>query len=63
MDDQLRCEACLERPALGLLSLHTPEGDHVASWWTCGACADHDAPIHDARGLVVAVLISQQECW
>ena len=62
MDDQLWCEACLDRPALGLLSLHTAEGHHVASWWTCGACADRDAPIHDARGLVVAVVIAA-DCW
>ena len=53
----LSCEACLTRPALGLLILTTPDGHDVADWWTCGPCADHDAPIHAARGLAVAVVI------
>jgi hypothetical protein len=57
-EEVLRCEACLDKPALGLLSLHSEDGHHVTSWWTCGACADHDAPIHTARGLVVAVVIT-----
>jgi hypothetical protein len=61
-DDELRCDACLSRPALGLLTLHTDDGHHVASWWSCGPCADHDAPIHTARGLVVAVVIAEG-CW
>jgi hypothetical protein len=52
------CEACLTRPAIGLLSLHDQDGHHVADWWTCGRCADHDAPIHDARGLRVSVTIA-----
>lgn len=56
MSGQL-CEACLTRPALGLLTLHTAAGEHVAAWWTCGPCADHDAPIHDARGLAVAAVL------
>jgi hypothetical protein len=60
MDSEL-CEACLTRPALGVLTLHTAEGEHVAAWWTCARCADHDAPIHDARGLVVAVWVSDPE--
>ena len=61
-DDELHCDACLTRPALGLLTLHTDDGHHVASWWSCGPCADHDAPIHTARGLVVAVVIPDG-CW
>lgn len=62
-DGEPRCEACLDRPALGLLSLHTDAGDHVAAWWTCGPCADHDAPIHTARGLMVSVLITADCPW
>lgn len=58
-DDGTHCDACLTRPALGLLALHTTDGHHVASWWTCGTCADHDAPIHDARGLLVSVVTTE----
>jgi hypothetical protein len=58
-DDGAHCDACLMRPALGLITLHDEEGHHVASWWTCGPCADHDAPIHHARSLVVAVVITE----
>lgn len=49
------CEACLQRPVFGLLTLTTDEADLIAAWWTCAECADHDAPIHSARGLRVAV--------
>lgn len=56
-DDEPRCEACLDRPALGLLTLHTEDGHHLAAWWTCAECADHDAPIHTARGMSVSVWI------
>lgn len=56
------CEACLTRPVFGLLSLHTDDGHHVASWLTCAECADHDAPIHTARGMRVAVLVADC-CW
>jgi hypothetical protein len=55
-DDEQRCEACLTRPAFGLMSLHTQDGEHVAAWWTCCECADHDAPIHAARGMLVSVV-------
>ena len=58
-DEQVRCEACLMRPALGMFTLHDEDGHHVTSWWTCIQCAEHDAPIHDARGLVVAVVITE----
>lgn len=61
-DETTRCEACLTRPALGLLTLHTPDGEHVAAWWTCGECADHDAPIHTDRGMVVSVIVADC-CW
>jgi len=50
------CESCLSREAFGLFTLHTDEGEHVASWWSCAECADRDAPIHDARGLLVSVV-------
>ena len=36
-EDTAHCDACLTRPALGLLTLHTEDGHHVASWWTCGS--------------------------
>jgi len=62
-DTEDLCESCLARPALGLLTLHTEEGHHVASWWTCVQCADHDAPIHDTRGMVVAVVITDGCLW
>lgn len=58
-DHGTHCDACLTRPALGLFALHTEDGHHVASWWTCIECAEHDAPIHTARGLVVAVVITE----
>jgi hypothetical protein len=50
-----RCEACLMRPAWGVLTLEDDDGHQVAAWWTCPECADHDAPIHTARGIHVAV--------
>lgn len=56
MDNELRCEACLDRPAFGLLTLHTVDGEHVLSWWSCAECADRDAPIHVAEGLRVSVV-------
>ena len=39
------------------MTLHTEDGHHVAARWTCCECADHDAPIHSARGLLVAVTV------
>ena len=48
------CEACLTRPAWGVLTVDDDE-HRIAAWWTCTACADHDAPIHTARGMQVAV--------
>lgn len=56
MADVTLCEACLARPVFGLLQLHDEDGHLVAAWWTCCQCADHDAPIHYARGLAVSVI-------
>ena len=56
-EDTPHCDACLTRPAFGRMTLHTEDGHHVAAWWTCCECADHDAPIHSARGLLVAVTV------
>lgn len=56
-EDELRCDACLSRPAFGVLTLHDEDGHQLAAWWTCCECAEHDAPIHTARGLTVAVVV------
>ena len=52
------CETCLDREAFGLFTLHTVDGEHVAAWWSCADCADHDAPIHDARGMRVSIVVA-----
>ena len=61
--DAPHCETCLSRPAFGLFTLHTEDGEHVASWWSCAECADRDAPIHAARGLQVAVVGFIESSW
>lgn len=53
----LLCDACLTRDAFGVLTLTDRDGHQIAAWWTCCQCADHDAPLHDARGLTVAVIV------
>ncbi len=63
LDDAPTCEACLTKPAFGLMTLHDEDGQHVAAWWTCCECADHDAPIHTAQGMAVAVIVPNLLDW